>query len=213
MSKYVGVLATAMVAMLCSFALPSPASASVEFGDSCVADKPFETPFTLFEIANPGNPMPTAAPSAGVITKLKFNLIPVPVSIPLRFVVVRPTSPGQVQVVGEVTHTVTGGPNAFDAQIPVKAGDRIGVGAGVGENNVECHLESDSSFIGGFLGNPGVGGITPVIEGPASFRVPAVGVVEPDADNDGYGDETQDKRPQGATTQAVCPAATSTPFR
>jgi hypothetical protein len=30
-------------------------------------------------------------------------------------------------------------------------------------------------------------------------------VIEPDADNDGYGDETQDKCPQLATVQALCP--------
>lgn len=33
-------------------------------------------------------------------------------------------------------------------------------------------------------------------------------VIEPDADNDGFGDETQDQCPQSATTQAPCPVVT-----
>ncbi len=103
---------------------------------------------------------------------------------------------------------MTGGSNSFDAQIPVKAGDRIGIGPVFEEQNLECELGSKASLIGGFFGNPGVGATTPAIEAPGSFRVPAVGVVEPDADNDGFGDETQDLCPQSAAIQTACPVVT-----
>ena len=38
------------------------------------------------------------------------------------------------------------------------------------------------------------------------YRVNAQAVVEPDADHDGFGDETQDQCPTNATTQGACPA-------
>ena len=36
-------------------------------------------------------------------------------------------------------------------------------------------------------------------------RIPLFATLEPDADNDGYGDETQDACPQSASAQAACP--------
>src|SRR5262249_18308967 len=42
-----------------------------------------------------------------------------------------------------------------------------------------------------------------------TVRSPVVAVIEPDADGDGYGDETQDKCPQSAATAAPCPAVTT----
>jgi hypothetical protein len=202
----------AIVAMLGALALPSPASASVEFGDSCAANDELHTPFTIFEISNPANPLPTSAPAAGVITQLRSTLIPTPGSLPVRFAVVRPTAPGQVQVVAEETHTVTGGLNTFAARIPVKAGDRIALGATTEEKNLVCKSESSPSFAGGYIGSPGVGGTVPVLEQPAEFRMPVAALLEPDADNDGYGDETQDGCPQSASTQATCPSVTIDAF-
>ena len=208
MRMRVGALATVAVAILCVIALPSAASASTEFGDNCAADDDLETEFTIFEISNPLNPLPSAAPSDGVITKVRINLVSTPGSIPLRVDVVHPTGPGQVQIVGESTHTVFGGPNSFEAQVPVKAGDRIGLGPVIEEENLICKSEASPSSLGGFMGSPGVGASTPVLELPAPFRVPVSAVLEPDADHDGFGDETQDKCPQSAATQAACPVLT-----
>jgi hypothetical protein len=211
MRKLFAISATALVAMVAAIAVPS-ASAAVEFGDNCVVDEEFETPFTVFEISNPANPLPTAAPTAGVITQWKFNVVPAPVAIPMRFVVVRPLGPGSVQLIADTTQTVTGGPNTFPARVPVKAGDRLGVGAAIEEANLVCESPGSPSAIGGFIGSPGIGGTTPAIEGPAPFRVPLAALLEPDADNDGFGDETQDQCPQSATTQAACPNVTIDAF-
>ncbi len=207
MRKRLAVLGTALVAALGVIGVPS-ASAAVEFGDNCIANDDLETPFTLFEISNPANPLPTAAPSQGVITKWKSSLIATPGSLPLRFQALHPTGPGQVQVVGESTQNVTGGLNVFDTRIPVNAGDRIAIGAVIEEANLICKSEGNPSFIGGFIGNPGLGGKAPTIEAPAEFRLPLAALLEPDADNDGFGDETQDQCPQSATTQAACPVVT-----
>ena len=42
-----------------------------------------------------------------------------------------------------------------------------------------------------------------------AFRVNAQAVVEPDADHDGFGDNTQDQCPSNGTTQGPCPVTPS----
>jgi hypothetical protein len=208
MSKHVGGLAMA-IAMLGLFALPSSASASVEFGDNCTADYfELEAPYSLFEGSNSANPLPTSAPSSGVITKWKVNIAPTPGSGLLRLVAIHPVapgSPGSAQVLGESTGRAIGGQNSFDARIPVSAGDRIALGSGEGENLIACKSESSPGTIGIVVSPPGASGSVPYLEqGPAPLRVPLSAVLEPDADHDGYGDETQDKCPQMAATQGPC---------
>ena len=213
MRKYVGVLATAAVAILGPMALPPSASAATEFGDNCAADY-FElsVSYPLFEGSNSANPLPTFAPSSGVITKWKVNISPTPGSGLLRLVALHPVSagsPGSAQVLGESTVRAFGGQNSFDARIPVAAGDRIALGSGEGEETIVCKSESTPGTVGIVLSTPGVGGSVPYVEQPSvPFRVPLAAVLEPDADHDGFGDETQDKCPQVAGTQGPCAPVT-----
>jgi hypothetical protein len=56
--------------------------------------------------------------------------------------------------------------------------------------------------------NVAVGSINEFTEA-SNIRIPLVVTIEADADNDGYGDETQDKCPRSATIQAIeCPLIT-----
>jgi hypothetical protein len=195
---------TTAAAVAATLIVPSGAAAATEFGDNCTVNGSFKEPITIFEVSNPENPLPTAAPSAGVITALKMNIPPGPGSLPMTFKVLHPTAPSQIQVVGEMTVGLVGGPNTFGAQIPVSAGDRLGLVGPVG--NVLPRCETPSPGVVGLIpGNPGPGTTAAVIEAPAPIRVPAFAVVEPDADHDGFGDETQDKCPQSAAIQTVCP--------
>jgi hypothetical protein len=147
--------------------------------------------------------MPIAAPSAGVITQWKLNLVQEAAgfSIPQEVKVLRvDTTSKTVQVIGQSAGSVTAGTNAIKTRIPVQAGDRLGVfGASEEFGTLYCETEG-ANVIGVFEGNGG-----PYMEGPAPIRVPAAAVVEPDADGDGYGDETQDQCPGSASTQAACP--------
>jgi hypothetical protein len=189
------------------------ASAATEFGDNCVGNVLTETtPVTVFDISAPGNPLPVTAPSAGVITKWKVNLVPAPISFPQTLAVLRPNGAETVQTVGEATGTVAGGSNSFDTRIPTQAGDRVGLfgsntligGEEVG--NLVCEVAEETVY-GGFLSSPGGVGsnhaFVTVAEGKA--RIPVSAVIEPDADGDGYGDETQDQCPQSAAAQVACP--------
>jgi hypothetical protein len=195
---------TVTAALAASLTAPSGATAATEFGDNCTVNSSFNQPITLFEVSNPENPLPTAAPSAGVITALKMNIPPGPGSLPMTFKVLHPSGPSQIQVVGELAVGLVGGPNSFGAQIPVSAGDRLGLVGPLGDTLPKCETPS-LSVVGLISGNPGLGTTAAVVEGPAPLRVPAFAVVEPDADHDGFGDETQDKCPQSAAVQAECP--------
>jgi hypothetical protein len=191
------------------------ASAATEFGDNCVGNKATETePVTLFSLTAAGDPLPLVAPSAGIITKWKVNVVPAPVSFHQTLKVLRQNGPATVLVVGEAAGSVTGGLNTFDTRIPVQTGDHLGLlgtsdtfGGGEEVGNLFCNLPGGgNNRIGAFLGSGGGPGATvPFVEITAEARVPVSASLEPDADNDGYGDETQDKCPQSAAAQTACP--------
>jgi hypothetical protein len=208
----VGVLsAVAVVALVGS----ATASAATEFGDNCDANKvlPTSIPATLFASTAAGDPLSLTAPSAGVITRWTLNLSPVEAaSFAQTLRVLHPTGPNTVQVVGEATQTVTGGSNSFETRIPVQAGDRLGL-SGVGaEAILYCEQSGPKNLLNVFENTGGVGstGIIKTENQPeAEARVPVFAVIEPDADGDGYGDETQDKCPTNASTQGPCPTPTT----
>jgi len=200
-TKLVGFLAGMLIAVSALGA--TSAAAATEFGDSCVANDVTGVSATLFEITANSNALPTTAPSAGVITSWK-SILAAPVSVPQTLEVLRPTSPTTVQIVGESAQNITEGLNAFATRIPVQAGDRLGLFGGSEFGNLVCELEG-INLIGGFGGSGGGVGSTISFFEIEARRIPVSAILEPDADNDGYGDETQDKCPQNAATQGPCP--------
>ncbi|HWM55951.1 MAG TPA: hypothetical protein VNO20_11245 [Solirubrobacterales bacterium] len=205
-AKFAGLVVAALLTISALGA--ASASAATEFGDNCVADEAtFEPPITLFDISAPGNPLPLTAPVSGVITQWKSNLAPVPAFVPQTLKVLRQNGPNTVQVIGESSGTITGGPNTFNARISVQAGDRLGLfGDGTTYGNLFCNTPGVENLIGAFAGG-GPGATVAFAQFPEKFRIPAFAVIEPDADNDGFGDETQDKCPQNASFQVPCPVA------
>ena len=68
-----------------------------------------------------------------------------------------------------------------------------------------CEEPSPGSSFGLIEGNPIIGATVPFKESPEpKAQIPVFATVEPDADGDGYGDETQDQCPTQATTQGAC---------
>jgi hypothetical protein len=200
--KFVGLLAGALIAVSAFGAVS--ASAATEFGDNCTTTilGTASPPATLFDLAVPGNPLPITAPSGGVVTKWKVNAGSAGSASPsLR--ILRQTGAKTVQVIGESGAATLGpGLNTFDTRITIQAGDRVALSA-AGPFPV-CQTAEDST-VGGFVNSGGVGSTNEFLEIPtAKARIPVFAVIEPDADNDGYGDETQDKCPQNAAFQ-VCP--------
>jgi hypothetical protein len=112
-------------------------------------------------------------------------------------------APNQFQVVAETEPKgLVGGTNTFPARIPVQAGDRFGLfGTPVA---LVCSTGKAEDVMGYFEGNAQVGS-TQEYKAAPNIQVPVAVTIEPDADNDGFGDETQDKCPQSAAFQTECP--------
>ncbi len=209
MRKRIAVGAVGAVAAL-MLVSASGASAATEFGSHCTGNRAeSNATYAVVQLSEGG--VSTAAPISGVITSWKVNLTSVPFTIGQQLKVFRPTaSSSQFQVVGEsAMENVGSGANTFATRIPIQAGDHIGLfgtgafGALFCQETPESEAPGDSAGLS--LGNPTVGSTATVSPFEAPAQVPVAAVVEPDADGDGYGDETQDKCPQSAATQAPCP--------
>ncbi len=201
-------------AAILALAGPTHASAATEFGDTCAADEAGPGSYTLMTSSSPGSGLPLSAPVGGVITKVKLRTqesppIPIPEVIKL----LRPAGGDSYTVVNQVPMQVLGGETVADARMPVQAGDRLGVYSPpftAGESSVPGYIflcDNVPGGLGAALGEVGLGS-TASFPPATEARVPLSAVIEPDADNDGYGDETQDKCPQSAAVQIACPVVT-----
>ncbi len=205
--KFTGIAAAAVLAIAAVGA--SSASAATEFGDNCVANDTTEASATYFAFTAFGNPLPLTAPTGGVITKWKSTLVPAPVSILQTLKVLRQNGPTTVLVVGESSGTITAGLNTFDARIPIQAGDHLGLFGPSEIGALFCSEEAGpENSLAGYPGGGSVGQTVPFIPLTAKARFSVAAILEPDADGDGFGDETQDQCPQVAAFQTTCPVVT-----
>lgn len=193
------------------------ASAAVQFGNSCTGSSAAPGAYTLVTLETTDATLPIAAPNGGVITKmtLKFKEEALPFTVPMMAKVLRASgSEYGFTVVGEQKFGMSGQSTSFEARIPVLAGDRLGL-SGEPFTYMGTDIPGFAFFCqpmpGGILGaSPGNVGLNQTAEfKPATEgAVPLVATIEPDADGDGYGDETQDKCPQSAVTHDPCPVVT-----
>jgi hypothetical protein len=186
------------------------ASAATEFGSNCTATAAAPN-LTVWQTSLPTGPLPGAAPISGVITKWKTSLTnEVTFGVPQQLKVLHPIgSPSQVKVVAETAQTnVVAGANVFDVRLPVSAGDVLGLSGTTEIGGLFCNSGNPGDRVAAALGNPTLGSTVSATEEAEKLQLAAAAVIEPDADNDGYGDETQDKCPQSASTQSPCPVVT-----
>jgi hypothetical protein len=193
----------ALAAGLLSLALAGPATAAVEVGNNCVATGS-QDGYTAIQLSRASSrPEPLAVPADGVLTKWRVNAtIPLPGEFPLALRVFRPLEGNRFAIVaGSGTETAGAGINLFDARIPVRAGDRFGTAGKV--------LYCDSAESGDLIGRVGSilapGGDSEFDNQEEQRLVAVTGIVEPDADGDGFGDETQDLCTISAARQDPCP--------
>jgi uncharacterized repeat protein (TIGR01451 family) len=120
-----------------------------------------------------------------------------------KFKVLRPTgAPNQYTVVAATaTEALTPSTvNTFPARIPVQQGDRIGLFGGN-----DCLAPSTGSDVQ-FDNSDDAPGTTNTYPMAYAGVMDLSAKLEPDADGDGFGDETQDQCPTDPTTQAACQA-------
>jgi hypothetical protein len=104
-------------------------------------------------------------------------------------------------------------PFSFKTRIPVDGGERLGLyGQAGGGFTYTCAYGfsggSANRIIWGNIPQPVIGGppVVPANGEVLGERIPMEAKLEPDADKDNFGDETQDQCPTVATTQGPCPA-------
>jgi len=192
----------------------SSASAAVEVGNDCTGNNPAAVTFVQTARATP-SAFPLTVPSAGVVTAWKVRSA-APAAYTERLKVFRATTkPNQFTTVGESAFgTVVQGTNVFNAQIPVQPGDRFGAFGGPPSPSgaaIYCGTANGGDLFGTVATDPTVGSSTEFAPG-AGILVAISAVVEPDADGDGAGDETQDKCPRSAKLQTECPPITLSSF-
>jgi hypothetical protein len=206
-SKFLAVVIAAAFAILLLGA--TSASAATQAGNNCTGNEVAEN-YTLYGLANGGgNPLPATIPAAGVVTKWTFNVEPIPPGlVSQRLKILRSVGGNQYLAVGEsALSPISGGLNTFSTRISVQAGDLIGT-SGALEGfpfTFYCQTGNPGDRLGVIVGNPPVGSTSPQAEEAPGLQVPVTVFVEPDADNDGFGDETQDACPQSAAFQTPCP--------
>jgi hypothetical protein len=166
----------------------SPAGAATVFGETFVPNSECSPAGTTF--VQTGTPGPSyAAPSAGVITSWSFLADATPPQLKLKLV--RPAGGNQYTTVGD-SQVQAPAPNvvsAFPTRIPVQAGDILGLNiAAVGH----CGQSPAPGYSFHFIFSDPPPGTTAAYSGPGLARLDMSAVLEPDCDNDGFGDESQD---------------------
>jgi hypothetical protein len=145
-------------------------------------------------------------PSSGVVTSWSHN--PGTSAPNLKLKVLRPVGGSTFDLVGEssLTATTANQVNTLPIRIPVLGGDLIAAFFGPGPNPL-CGFTTTGAPENELRST--VGDVTgtsiafPTLNTNAKLSLSVN--LEPDADNDGFGDETQDLCPSRASTQGACP--------
>lgn len=186
----------------------APAGAAVTIGQTFTPTEEFGGAGTFIQTAALGNSY--AVPSDGVITSWSFKAAVGPTPA-LKLKMFSSAGGDDYATVGE-SQLETPSPeilNTFSTRIPVKAGDVPGnfyTDSTVGFRNTTGY---DTEYNDGALGDPGLDappGTTITYTFDAGDQIDLSAVLEPDADHDGFGDETQDLCPTNPATQGSCPA-------
>jgi hypothetical protein len=203
-------LASATALALCASA--SSAGAAVTIGSTFTPDLNFGGPGTFIQSSSPGNSY--TVPSNGVISSWSFEAA-AGTTAPLKLKVVRPAGGDDFTTVGDsqLETPVASSLNTWPTRISVRAGDLLG--------HFYTALDSTISYrdAPGFNTHE-ICCNDPVLDPPAGttatydpnfdLQIDVSAVLEQDADQDGFGDETQDQCPTNATTQGPCPTVAPT---
>jgi len=181
------------------------AAAATEVGNACVADG-YASDFTVLQLEKAGTDgLPLAVPKAGVVTR--WNVGSGLASILAENLrVFRPNGEtGSFRTIADSSReAVLPGANTFATRISVRTGDRLGAFGASPSGALYCTSASSADVMGAVHFDAAIGGTQAFTPNPA-FQVALSAVVEPDADRDGYGDETQDRCPHGHPFHGKCP--------
>ncbi len=158
-----------------------------------------------FQVATaPGSAPYVVGPGGGVITSWTFHAVSTATAAQLRLFAPGPGA-GQYTLIAETPyHGFKLGETAtVPAQIPVAAGVHLGVAVTFGDEDYITGVTGDHVSSNPDFSLPIGGSELATTSDERHANIAAI--VEPDADHDGYGDETQDQCPSDPTKQTSCP--------
>lgn len=185
--------------------LAPAASAATEIGSGCDPDSSGGSAKMVLQLGRVSPPAAVKTTGPGVVTSWRVQSAPFLEPATMALKVVRQTG-GDFEVLAESTPgLVLGQPdNRFPTRIPVSAGLLFGVSSS--KSIPTCFgIGAPGDTLASFNPDVPVGGKAKPFESPDGILLSLAVVIEPDADGDGYGDETQDQCPQNAATQGACP--------
>jgi hypothetical protein len=204
--------AIAAIATFGALFAASPSPAFVTIGSDLSSDggvdicSPQPCTETALQTILPGRA--TTAPSDGVVTRWAVRNM----NGPIQLRVLRPAAGNAFQDVGSSGQASAGGlgVQTFSTRLAIRAGDYIGVDAFAGAS-LAYRIPAPGASVPAYY-PPGrlPDGATAQPTGTLfGFELLLNADIEPDADRDGYGDETQDKCPTDASTHDACPDRTA----
>ena len=204
----------ALLAIGSGLVVAAPASAATTIGSlppaaATVNSCPGGGPYTVWQ--NQAVSGAVTAPAAGVITAVRTQQSAGNAGSHFKVKVIdyvnRSFSPSATVTVRNSSDALTiagsGSPESFAVHLPIAAGQGIAL---FSSEPTDCNYDtSDSGDQILFNGDPEPAAGTSISaqDGSMSARVPLEATIEPDADGDGYGDETQDACPNDPTRQAA----------
>jgi len=195
----------AMFGLLIAAVMAAPASAAIQIGATFPPTEHGSANFTYLQTATPTGEY--RIPSDGVIASWSHESTAAAQQLKLK--VARAAGGNNFTIVGEST-LETMAPstlNTFQARIPVRAGDVIGLYE-VTEADIARQILSPGFEYHILSGDPAPGTTAGYTMG-TTIQFDLSATLEPDADNDGFGDETQDACPGQPGATNGCPPQTT----
>jgi hypothetical protein len=194
----------ALIAVVSTGSAAPAAVAATTVGQLSVPNDTCNAPVTLFQLEVAGGNS-YAVPSPGVMTAWSFEDSATTVA-GLKLMVGRTPDGANYTIVGESA----AGPqsanavNTYATRIPVQVNDEIGLFADSGVCFTSTNVGGD--LVGFVPGEVPIDTTAAFTLGTTAGKLPVTGIVEPDGDRDGFGDETQDACPTDAGTHGPCPS-------
>lgn len=224
----------ALVVAAALLALPASASAATTFGadlTQSVAVLTDPAPCTsavgqdcsFFTLTKTSGATETGSPIDGVLTSVRVKTANPAMTMAVRVLRAQPSPPLSFLNVGPETlislpaYTVVAGGHiteVTDLHQPISAGDRLGLGWTQPSGsavfvNASNGTTANCGMRQGSTGAHPVDTSATYSNTPCQFEMLVQATVEPDADHDRFGDETQDQCPTNAITRGPCPTPTA----
>lgn len=183
-----------LAACVAAIALAAPASAATDLGQTTTSDLTCGASGQVAWMTS----APYRAPSNGVLTQMRTASGTPDATLSLK--VVRPSSNSVIFTTAPLHIATAVQVVSVNVNVPVQQGDTLGLW--LGSDSIGCRVDtSDPSDTGAGAASPSDTPLGPVA-GPfgalAATRLAVAATFEPDADGDGFGDETQDSCPADA---------------